>query len=199
MFVYEPSANVHFLKLLFLIRPLFLILLLITDLVTLVWTQVLWQRTRCTLFAGFLITYDGVRCRHTLGGEVYHSNHFFLFCFTFFIPCLKGNLPNQDIFSESNETHSPIPRDSTLCNLVTTIFPEWDNNSWHVSLTLVLSMSVFWLGCPQFEILGSSENGWEGHWAIEVVVSWQAVGYSSCSGIFKGPWRWSRGLMRGVR
>jgi len=44
-----------------------------------------------------------------LGGEVYHSNHFFLFCFTFFIPCLKGDLPNQDIFSESNETRFPIP------------------------------------------------------------------------------------------
>ena len=51
-----------------------------------------------------------------------------------------------------------------------------------------------------------------GHWAMEVVVNWQAVGYSASSGIFKGPrhWkddleasnderRWSRGLMRGVR
>jgi len=46
---------------------------------------------------------------------------------------------------------------------------------------------------------------------MEVVVNWQAVGYSASSGIFKGPrhWkddleasnderRWSRGLMRDV-
>jgi len=63
-----------------------------------------------------------------------------------------------------------------------------------------------------FGKLGEWLRSTGGHWAIEVAVSWQAVGYSSRSGIFKGPWRWkggleanndkrrwSRGLMRGVR
>jgi len=62
------------------------------------------------MFAGFLITCDGVRCGHddTLSGKVYRLNHFFFFYSTFFIPCLKGDLPDQDIFSEeSNETRFP--------------------------------------------------------------------------------------------
>ena len=38
-----------------------------------------------------------------------------------------------------------------------------------------------------FGKLGEWLRSTGGHWAIEVAVSWQAVGYSSRSGIFKGP------------
>ena len=159
MFVYEPSANVHFLKLLFLIRPLFLILLLITDLVTLVWTQVLWQRTRCTLFAGFLITYDGVRCRHTLGGEVYHSNHFFFILFYFFHSMFERQ--------SSQSRHLFWIKWNTLPHTCWGIKPTlWSSGSfWNISLVYKFVISyIYSLVCNRICLIPSQTNVRLGFW-----------------------------------